>query len=413
MKRAISKLYETVRARPTVRSHIWQTLANYLQQGFGLLLSIFMARILMPSDFGDFAYVAATVLLCFLPASWSLTLLILADGGRSSDLFRRILGMSWMIIGTKALILGGLVGWLLYSQSWQLALLAFLFGAPEALREIVYANKAWLEAGGNFKPNSITAGITAAIVVVTMIPAALWGCGSASLAIPGIVSLLSDFFVFRHYGRKELWAPIEWTALKNLLGSGFWIWLGTISDIGIFRLDKWFVGHFTGSETLGHYNRAFNFAPLSQLALGSFLVNPTTSALVRSENQSQRRRLFLKTTALVSSGAIVNWAIWWFYAPQLVPFIFGNQWEESIPFFKLFSVLSGCYVLYMLPATVLYSFHRYRELAIVRLLAFSMFLGLLIVGRDSLTPGQVGWLLQWTLAAQGVVLFGRVFFLLK
>ena len=353
------------------------------------------------------------MLLCFLPASWSLTLLILTDGGRNADLYRRILGVSWIIIATKALILACVTGWFLYSHRWQLAVLAFLLGAPEAFREIINANKAWIEGGGNFKPNSITAGITSTVVVVTMIPAAFAGCGPASLAIPGIVSLISDFFVYRHYGRKEIWAPIERTALKTLFTSGFWIWLGTISDIGIFRIDKWFVGYYSGSQVLGYYNRAFNFAPLSHLALGSFLVNPTISALARSENQSLRRKLFLKTAVLVTCGAIVNWAIWWFYAPYLVPLIFGNQWVASIPFFKLFSILSGCYVFYLLPATVLYALKRYHELALVRLLAFAVFSGFLILGRNSVAPEQVGAMLQLTLAVQGVVLFGRVFFILR
>ena len=227
------------------------------------------------------------------------------------------------------------------------------------------------------------------------------------------MSLLTDFFVYRHYGRKELWAPVEWTALKPFFGSGLWIWLCTISDIGIVRMDKWFVGHYAGSEMLGQYTRAFSFAPLSHLALGSLLVNPTISALARSENQSQRRRLFLKTAALVTCGSFMNWAIWWFYAPQVVPFIFGKQWIAAIPFFKTFSLLSACYVFYLLPATVFYAFKRYRELAIVRISALAVFSIWLVVGRSNLTPGQVALMLQVTMAVQGVVLFGRVVFLLR
>jgi len=409
----LTRLREELRARRTVRSHIWQSLANYLQQGFGLFLTIVLARILTPVDFGDFAYVAATVFLCFLPATWSLTPIMLADGARSPDLYRRILGGSWIIASVKVLILAALIGWFLYTQRWQLALLALAVGAPEALREIVNSNKTWLEGAGNFKPNSISAGVGAVIIVLTMIPAAFAGCGSLALAIPGIVGLLSDFFVYRHYGRKEFWAPLDWRALRSLLRSGLWIWLGAISDIGIFRMDKWFVGYYAGSDMLGQYTRAFNFAPLSQLALSSFLANPTVSALARSENQRQRRRLFLKTAAVVTFGSIVNWALWWFYAPQLVPFIFGKQWAPAIPLFKTFSILSGCYVLYFLPATVLFAFKRYRELAIVRMMAFAVFVIWLAAGRGNVTPEQVGWMLQLTLAIQGAVLFGRVFFLLR
>src|SRR5437868_12267557 len=91
------KLVSTLSVRHTLRSHIWQSLANYTQQGFGLVFGVVLARLLTPADFGAYGFALATVFLALLPAMWSLTPTLLADSGRTPGLHHLAAGFGWCI----------------------------------------------------------------------------------------------------------------------------------------------------------------------------------------------------------------------------------------------------------------------------------------------------------------------------
>src|SRR6266436_9668888 len=94
----LERLLTTLQSRHTLRSHVWQSLANYTQQGFGLIFGVVLARLLTPADFGAYGFALATVFLALLPAMWSLAPTLVADGGRTDDLYGTVAGFTWNII---------------------------------------------------------------------------------------------------------------------------------------------------------------------------------------------------------------------------------------------------------------------------------------------------------------------------
>src|SRR4051794_14194935 len=105
----IARVLHILRARHTLRSHIWQSLANYIQQGFGLILGIILARLLTPADFGAFGIAAAIVLLALLPATWSLAPTLVADGGKTAQLYSSVASFTWNIIAARLVIVASVV----------------------------------------------------------------------------------------------------------------------------------------------------------------------------------------------------------------------------------------------------------------------------------------------------------------
>src|SRR5437868_15377667 len=91
------RLRTLLRSRHTLRSHIWQSFALYVERGFGLVFGVIMARILYPADFGAFGFAAASVYLALLPASWTLNPMLVADAGRTAGLHPRAAGFAWCV----------------------------------------------------------------------------------------------------------------------------------------------------------------------------------------------------------------------------------------------------------------------------------------------------------------------------
>ena len=177
-----------------------------------------------------------------------------------------------------------------------------------------------------------------------------------------------------------------------------------MSEVGLSRIDKWFVGRFRGDAALGYYSRAFGYAPIAFLGLNSFAANPTVSGLARCETPTARLRLFLRTAAILISGGILNWFIFFAFSREIVLWVFGPQWEASVPVFRAFASLSLAYAIAYLPITAMLAQKRYREVAVVRASVLVIFGVILLTLRQSSSMILVAWLLQALLMAQGVVL---------
>jgi O-antigen/teichoic acid export membrane protein len=400
----LERFLTTLQSRHTLRSHVWQSLANYTQQGFGLVFGVVLARLLSPADFGAYGFALATVFLALLPAMWSLAPALLADAGRSPNLHRTVASFTWFIVAARVVIIGSVVIWFLTTGSRATAWLCLLIGFTETARELNNVQKGLLEGSGRFEPNFLSVVANVFFCIIVVIPVAFFCRQPYVLTLPGVGVSVTDFMIYRYFSGRSVLVRPRWAISKEFFFSGFWLWLNTVSEVGLSRFDKWFVGTFRGDVALGHYNRAFGYAPLAFLALNSFASNPTVSGLARCETINARWRLFLRTAAILLTGGILNWLIFFPFAKGIVLSVFGPQWRPTVPVFRAFASLSLAYAISYLPMTVLLAQMRYRELAIVRAIFLFTFVVILVTLHQDFSVIPVAWLLQATLVVQGVVL---------
>jgi len=366
-------------ARPTLRSHFWQSLANYAQQFFGLAIGVVLARLLHPEDFGVFAYASSLLVLAVLPANWSLGQDVLTASTNRRHVYREALAFAWKIVWIKALIITGLFSWFLWRREFPLAFTIALCGYPMAAQDLVGLMRICLEGEGNFKVNLYSALLTIGFSLTLGIPLALLGLGVYALALPAPVIWIAQLILYKKISGLSVWAVPMRSPLTTTISRGFVLWLSSAAEQALSRVDKIFLGHFGSTEALGNYNRAFNYAPLSHLVLNSLVANPTVSALGRCANNTARFRLIARSGAIVVGGSLLNFMVWWFFADPLVPWIFGSQWTEAIPLFRAFASLSFAYAVFYLPTTFLLNQRRYAVLAIVRLVGLCLMIGLLLL----------------------------------
>jgi len=393
-----------LRERHTLRAHFWQSFANYTQQGFGVFFGVILARLIGPSDFGAYAFASATIALCLLPAMWSLAPALVADAGRTSNLHRVAAGFGWAIAAIRFAISCLVVIWFLSNGRQTTAWLCLLVGATESFRELNNVQKGFLEGYGRFEPNFVSVVANVLFCIVIVLPVAFVNRGPYVLVLPGLSMLATDFVIYRYCAGQNVLVRPRWIIPRDFFHSGFWLWLNTMSEVGLSRIDKWFVGRFRGDAALGYYSRAFGYAPIAFLGLNSFAANPTVSGLARCETPAARLRLFLRTAAILISGGILNWFIFFAFSREIVLWVFGPQWEASVPVFRAFASLSLAYAIAYLPITAMLAQKRYREVAVVRASVLVTFGVILLTFRQSLSMILVAWVLQALLIAQGVVL---------
>lgn len=393
-----------------LRAHFWQTLANNLQQGFGMVFGIILARLLSPSDFGHFAFATATIGLFLLPGGWSLAPQIVAEGGsgNSHQIVSDSIRAAYKITIFRVILLIVGSAWLFWQEGVLIAEIALFCGFPMAMAEFVAIQRASLEARGNFKPNVWDAVLTMIISMGISIPAALLGAGAWALALPALPLFFCQLLLFQKLSGIKL-RPFSPPSGRSYFSSGLALWISFICEQVMGRADKFFLGKYCLPDVLGNYNRAYNYSPLSARIFNSLLANPTVTALARASHQKARMQLVLRSGVLLAIAGIVNFVLLWFFADPLVPFLFGPQWREAIPVFQAMAPLGLAISFSHLPITFLLAQRRYVTLAIARICVVSSFIIACILRMDHLNAVFMAWLVQIMLFIQGVILFALAF----
>lgn len=354
--------------RHHVRAQVWQSLAGYTQSIGGMVMGVIFARLLSPEIFGQLAYITATLTLLMIPFNVYATQMLVTDGGRTPELFGKLLGLAVVTMTLKLFVLAFAVGWFLWSGNVQDAIVAMLVGLPLIFMDLFNILRADLEGRGRFKPNFEVqlAGILTQTSVSLLL--VLLGWGIYGLAMGGLVGFLPQLYLYwKPSGRRLSTPSISIESLVSQLRVSWWLWLTTACGTALMRLDKVVLGFYAGDTQLGYYNRAINYSPVAALALWSLLTNATVVALKAQAGTTHRVLTLIKISAVMGVGSTLNWAVLYFFSDPLVVWVFGPHWVGAIPAFQAFGWLSLAYAAYHLPATVLLAHDAYRALALGRL----------------------------------------------
>lgn len=390
--------------RHNVRAYFWQSCSSYIQQISGLVLSISLARLLAPEDFGQVAYVGAVLAIFLLPASWSLAPQIVAEMRSHPEIVSDALHYSRILFIPRSFLAATACAFLFATKGGEEALMGLVLSIPLVGHEFLGVIRSSMEGQGEFRLNFFDSLATATAAAFISLPAAWLGAGVWALVLPGLPLFAIQVVLFTRLSGIRL-KPTLPRSGRDYFQSATKLWLAGASDTALLRADKFLLGRFTGMASLGDYNRAFNFSPVAARALNSFLAAPTISALTRSSQSEDKRTLIHKSSLLLAAAGITNFIVWWFFSNPLVPWIFGPQWTNAIPVFEAMAPLSLAMSFAYLPTTMAFAQRAYGRLAIIRATTLLAFLGAALWMGGQLSAVSMAWLLQATLVAQGLLLF--------
>lgn len=389
--------------RHNVRAHFWQTCSNYTQQISGLFLSILLARLLTPEDFGRVAYAGAVLSLFLLPVSWSLSPQIVSEIRSHPEIVSDALHYSRLLLIPRSVLAAVACSYLLVAKGAEEALMGVVLSIPLVAHEFLGVIRSSMEGRGDFRLNFFDSVLTAATTLFISLPAAWLGAGVWALIVPALPLLAMQMVLFTSMSRISL-KPASTRSSRNYFRSATNLWIAGACDTGLLRADKFLLGRFSGMAALGDYNRAFNFSPIAARALNSFLAGPTISALTRSAQVKDRCSLVRKSSLLLGGAGVANFIVWWFFSKPLVPWIFGPQWANAIPVFEAMAPLSLAMSVAYLPTTMAIAQRAYGRLALARGVTLVGFLSVALWLGARMSAVTMAWLLQTTLMAQGLFL---------
>ena len=190
---------------------------------------------------------------------------------------------------------------------------------------------------------SLIALSTAGTIAIVM---ALCGLGVWSLVAQELIRALVAVVVLWKVGK---WRPnfeFSVVALRKLASFGVSIMGINLLNVVNRRSDDLLVGYFLGSVALGYYNVAYQLLLLLTQLINAPINQVAFSAFSRLQGKPhQLRRALYKAARMVSLVSIPAFFFAATLAPQIVPLVFGDKWEQSILTMQILALIGPIHAL--------------------------------------------------------------------
>lgn len=344
----------------TVSATKWSAGFSMVEQGFGTVITVILARLLVPEDFGLMAIVMVVIGIVRMFQDLGLGPALV----QKKDLTKEhINSVFW------AMLTFGLLLFLLFLAS--ASLIARFYNEPRLTNLIIVVSLGFilgplfivhqrlLERKLDFKRLGIASIIVSVSTGLIAIYLAFIGWGVWSLVIYALLFyIFSPFIVWRFEG----WRPqfkFQWEKCRELLNFGLSLSAGKV--VGYLRLNIVFliVGKVSGVYSAGIYKLSDRVVsrPLDNILALFQRALLASYSRVQDEN-SRLRRGYLMTThylGIVIFPAVLGIIV---SAPEIVAVIFGEKWLRAIPIIQLLCTVGIINILINIGTSVCYAKSR-------------------------------------------------------
>jgi len=319
------------------RGFAWDMTGSLFNQVIGLAITIFLARLLTPAEFGVVAlamvFISLTNVFTDVGFTQGLIQREKIDNGHYNSIFLVNISLS-LLMGGIIYLSANLIG-TFYDSKEVVRIVKYLALIP-VIGSFGMVHRSILVRKMDFKSLSLRTMVCAVIGGVVGITAAVYGEGAFSLVWKQLASELIGVIVF-WWGSK--WIPdfrFSLTKVKDLFNFSQFVFFDALVRTFFDRLDTLFIGKVFSPEVLGLFGRAQSLNLIVSDYTSNSVRKVMYPALCSIQNDSKRfNNIFLRTVSMSSAGSVFLAGSIYFIAEPFILLVLGPQWKEAIPIFKL------------------------------------------------------------------------------
>lgn len=333
--------------KQSYKAFAWDFAGRIGGQTVGFVISIFLARLLSPDDFGLLAMVNVVIALSGSLMDMGLGVALIqrkevTDAHYGSVFyFNLVVGL---ILSALLFFAAPLIG--LFYNNQQLIPMARAMSVLFILNSI--GNVIRLRLRKELEYGIPTqAGLLGAIVSGALgVWMAFNGFGVWSLVAQSLLNpVINNIWLFY----KVKWRPkllFQWQSLKELWGFGFRMFISGILDTIFTNADSIIIGKLFSPATLGYYFRARSLNNyVVQYSSGS-LMSVLFPAFSKVQDDIEKfKNMAHKGYHLINFMAFMLTGLFFVIGEDLIILMFGDKWQPSIPMFQLIIIIAFGYPL--------------------------------------------------------------------
>ena len=323
-----------------INGFFWSAIEKYSGFIVSLLVSMILARILTPEDYGVVA--VAMVIITFLQ--------MFSTMGIGPAIIQRddLDDRDYDSIYTFSVIVGTFLSITLISCSWAIA--SFYKNDKLVVVCIVLSVQLFF-ASANMVPNALmakhklfkdiakrtlTLQVTTGIISII---AALLGVGLYSLLLSPILTSVGIFLWNKRFFAVHLKSNIDTKPLKRIFSYSFYQLLFEFVNYFSRNLDKLIVGKYMSVANLGFYEKSYRLMQQPMQYLTGVL-NPVLQPVLHQckNDRNQLAENYIKLCTFIAIISFPIGAVMYSMSGEIIRILFGNNWVASIPILKILSL---------------------------------------------------------------------------
>lgn len=327
--------------RKTKGALVWNSLNQVGVMGSRILITVILARLLLPEDFGLIAMIMAVI---------SFSDILINSGFSQGIIQKKVLGTTEL---SSVFFLNICIGLLCCLTIYFTAPLLAMFFENEKLtnitrvlaltylfRSFTIVQLGLMSREMDFKTRTISMFVAQIIAGILAIIAAYYGFGVWSLVIN---IMLNDFLKAIIFWIQSKWKPIlifKINSIKELWSfSSKLLYLNFIAQIGN-KVDIFIVGKYFSPDVLGFYSKGKEFAILpgslsTQIISSSFF--PVFSKI--QDDKELFYSQYIRVLSLIIMIFLPVFSVMFVCSESIVNILLGVKWLDSVPFFQWSTVL--------------------------------------------------------------------------
>lgn len=305
-----------------------------------LLTTAVLSRILTPAEYGTVSVITVFTSFFSILSDLGLGTAIIQNKELTQNEIDDIYSFSvYMSIGLGAIF--ALLGWpvsvfyeeYIYIRVCILLSISVLFNAMNIIPNALLMRAKHFTTVGIRQ--IVTAVVTGAIAVVM----ASLGCGFYALIFQSIFQALLIFAWNRWNVFLRFRIHFQITSIQKVAQFSLFQFLYNFINYFARNIDNLLIGKVMGSESLAYYDKGYKLMmyPVQNL---TYVVNPIVHPIL-SDYQNDKQYIYnayLKIVRVLSMvGVLITFVCFW-NSREIILIFFGNQWNESVPIFRLLSL---------------------------------------------------------------------------
>lgn len=322
------------------RGIFWTAIDKYSGQIIAIGISMVLARLLTPYDYGVVA--TATIFINFISIFTSIGIgpaLIQRKDLSKSDLnsifsFTIIIGV---IFGSITFACSRIIAD--YYENPELVPVIRLLSLSVFLGAVNMVPSALMSKNLRFREMATRSLIFQVIFGVIGVGAAFYGAGVYALICPPILSLICTFFYNNQFYPVKPTIRLSLAPIIKIFSFSSYLFLFELINYFSRNIDKIIIGKYMSANALGYYEKSYRLMQLPLQNITS-VVYPVLQP-VMSSLQDNLAEMASKYARIIGYFSLIGFPLavmLHFCAEEIILIMFGAQWYDAIPAFKILAL---------------------------------------------------------------------------
>lgn len=339
----------------TVKGIGWSAIDNVAQHAVTFIVSIVLARLLSPEDYGLLGIIAIFTAVCTSLINGGFTNALIRKKGVTDDdyntAFMVNLGMS-ILLYVIIFLFSPLIAQFFDREELisltRVSSLGMILGALAIVQQTRLTKKI------DFKTQtkitffaSITSGVIG--IVMALLGFGVWSLVAQNLSSQGLRTIL--LWVYNKWVPKLSFSV---NSFKELFGFGWKLMLSGLLDTVWKELYQVVVGKFYSPATLGQYTRAKQFSKM--LSSNLTMVVQRVTFPVLSDIQDDKTRLVCAYRRIIKTTMFITAILMFFLGAISEPLLYcliGPKWHEAATYLPFICIIASLYPLHAINLNML------------------------------------------------------------